>query len=546
VSGAGAGEVRIDGRSLTRADVVRVARAAEAGRPAVSLAAEARERLRRMRSVVEERWLGPEAPTTYGFNTGVGALKDRIVPQEQMREFQVDYLRSHAVGVGAPLKVAEVRATILVKASNLAVGRSGVRPEVIEALLDMLNRRVHPVMPCQGSMGASGDLAPLSHLALVLAGESDDVLDGAGRPGASALALGFKPVTLEAKEAMALTNSASVIHAIGLLAVADAENALLSADLAAALSCEAMLAEAAAFDARLQEARGFPGQVAAAENVRRLREGSGWTTEDARRTFHEVRGERGELPPRVQDAYSLRCVPQVHGACHDAWRVAAGAMDRELNAATDNPLIFEETDGRPVALSGGNFHGQPLALPLDHLSLALATLGNISERRAFRLLNPHLSYGLPLNLVPGGQEHRTGLMITQYTAAALVSENKGLAHPASADSIPASGGQEDHVSMGTISARHAAAIVENVTRILAVEILCATQGILLARERLGAAAPSLGRGTGPVVSVLEAAGAGPYPREEVYAREIEKVAALVGSGALVGAAEKGIGGRLRV
>jgi len=259
-----------------------------------------------------------------------------------------------------------------------------------------------------------------------------------------------------------------------------------------------------------------------------------------------VRGERGELPPRVQDAYSLRCVPQVHGACHDAWRVAADAMERELNAATDNPLIFEEADGRPVALSGGNFHGQPLALPLDHLSLALATLGNISERRAFRLLNPHLSYGLPLNLVPGGQEHRTGLMITQYTAAALVSENKGLAHPASADSIPASGGQEDHVSMGTISARHAAEIVGNVTKILAVEILCATQGILLARERLGAAAPALGLGTAPVVSLLEAAGAGPYHREEVYAREIEKVAALVGSGALAGAAERAIGGRLRI
>ena len=542
----GSGALAIDGRTLTRAAALAAIRGRDGSYARLHLDPAARSALARLRGRIEADWLRPGAPPVYGFHTGVGALKDRLVPAEAAGSFQLDYLRSHAVGVGPHLGIAEVRGTILLKANNLARGNSGVRPALVEALLEMLNLGVHPVIPSQGSMGASGDLAPLAHMGLVLCGDADLVLDEEGRPAASARERGFRPITLAAKEAMALTNSASVIHSIGLLAVADAENLLKAADIAAALSCEAMFAEPGAFDERLQEARGFPGQIASAGNVRRLRQGSGRTDEAARRRYHKARGGRGEPPPRVQDAYSLRCVPQVHGASHDAWRVAAGAVERELNAATDNPLLFEEPDGSVTAISGGNFHGQPLALPLDHLALALATVGNISERRTFRLLNPSLSYGLPLNLVPGGAAYRTGLMIAQYTAAALVSENKGLAWPSSADSIPASGGQEDHVSMGTISARRTAAIVENVTRILAIEILCAAQGLLLSEAVLGAGSLPLGRGVAAALDRLRREGIAPYEHEAVYAAEIERVAALVRAGAFVETVEKAIGGPLAI
>ncbi|MBD3162935.1 MAG: histidine ammonia-lyase [Candidatus Eisenbacteria bacterium] len=516
-------ELIIAGTRLTFEEAVRVAR-----EPAVRvrLAPAAKQRLDEVRRFVEEHWLaeGPDgARPIYGFNTGVGALKGFRVPTERIDDFQRHYVRAHCVGVGPDLPDETVRAALLLRANSLASGFSGVRSELVEALLVLLNARIHPKVPAVGSLGASGDLAPLAHVGAVLIGEPDARVAWPGGEGTVAdlleTGIDWRPIGFAAKEAMALTNGTSFMLALAILLLEDARRCLRSADLAAALSLEAMQGEIAAFDGRLVSLRPQPGQQVSAANVRDLVEGSG------------LLGNHPSADPRVQDAYSLRCVPQVHGASRDALRFLAEVVDQELNAVTDNPLLIPEGD-HYCALSGGNFHGQPLAFALDLAGLALAELGSISERRLFRLLTSHLSYGLPENLTGGDPGLNTGYMIVQYTAAALVAENKILCRPASCDSIPSSGDQEDHVSLGVHAGRKAESILRNVEQVLGMECLGACQGIDLAVRRLGRAARP-GRGTAAAHRALRESGIEPLGEDRYLKPEIDASIDAVRSGALL-------------
>jgi histidine ammonia-lyase len=425
----------------------------------VALAAEAVQRMEASRAVVEAAVA--EGRTVYGVTTGFGDLANVRIQPAQTAELQVNIVRSHAAGVGDPLPVEVVRAMLLLRANALAIGLSGVRPEVVWLLAGMLNAEVHPVVPSRGSVGASGDLAPLAHLALVLIGEGEAWLDDAGPgPGGEALQrAGLEPLTLGAKEGLALLNGTQMMAALSSLALADARRLSTAADVIGAMSLEAMQGTAAAFDEALVAARPHPGQVAVADHLRRLLHGS------------EIGAAHADSPHRVQDPYSLRCMPQVHGAVRDALDQLERVLAVEMNAATDNPLIFP--DGRVV--SGGNFHGEPLALAIDYAKTAVIELASISERRSARLVDAHLS-GLPAFLTdaPG---LRSGLMIAQYTAAALVNELQVLAHPASVDTIPTSANQEDHVSMGATSALHLREAVDRAEAVLAIEALCAAQGL---------------------------------------------------------------------
>ncbi|MDW8284458.1 MAG: histidine ammonia-lyase, partial [Myxococcales bacterium] len=436
----------------------------------VELAPEARERLAASRAAVAAIAAGGEdAPKVYGVNTGFGFLAQVRISPAQVRDLQRNLVRSHAAGVGPDLPVEVVRAMVLLRAQTLALGHSGVRPEVAERLVEMLNRRLHPRIPSRGSVGASGDLAPLAHLALVLIGEGEVLGDNGPIPAEAALrAAGLAPLTLEAKEGLSLINGTQCMTALGALALLDAEEACRLADLAGAMSLEALQGTPRAFDERIQAVRPHPGQQVVAANLRRLLADSGIVES------HRHCG-------RVQDAYSLRCMPQVHGASRDALAYARQVLSREAMSATDNPLLFPtaEPPGYEV-LSGGNFHGQPVALALDLCAIAAAELGSISERRIEQLVNPHLSSGLPPFLVPDSGLH-SGYMMAQVTAAALVSENKLLCHPASVDSIPSSAGREDHVSMGVHAAGKFARVVDNVLTVLAIELCCAAQGLDLRR-----------------------------------------------------------------
>lgn len=411
------------------------------------------------RSLVE-RTLQSARPV-YGINTGFGHLVDVAVPAPELQQLQVNLLRSHAVGVGAPLSIDEVRAMILLRANSLARGYSGVRLELIQALIALLNAGVHPVIPSQGSVGSSGDLAPLAHMALVLIGEGEAIYQGSWLSGAAALdAAGLQPLELHPKEGLALINGTQMMTAVGALVLQDAFNLVLAAEVAAAMSIDALMGTSAAFHPKIQEIRGQPGQIASARRMRSLLEGS--SIADAHR----------DSDHKVQDSYSLRCVPQVIGAIRDALDFAREVVAREANAVTDNPLVLAEDQ---LIVSGGNFHGQPIAMALDVIGLALTQLGNFSERRTYKLLSPAES-GLPafLTTQPGSN---SGLMLTQYTAAALASENKVLAHPSSADSIPTSAGTEDFNSMGGGAALKARRIADNVSRIIAAELICAAQGL---------------------------------------------------------------------
>jgi histidine ammonia-lyase len=443
----------VDGESLTLEALEAVAR----GGATVRLTESAREKMAASRAALEAR-MGAGRPL-YGVNTGFGSLSDVTIEPAQVEALQLNLLRSHAFGVGAPAAPEATRATILLRANVLAKGFSGVRPLLVDALLDLLNRRVHPVIPEKGSVGASGDLAPLAHLALVLVGEGEAVVNGARLPGGRALAAaGLAPVTLQAKEGLALVNGTCFSAALGALALLRAERLARIADVAGALSLDALRGTPAAFDPRVHRVRPHPGHGACAANLVRLLEGS------------EIRESHRDCP-RVQDQYSLRCMPQVHGATRDALAFARRALEVEANAATDNPLVFE--DGEVV--SAGNFHGQPIALALDVLGMGLAELGAIAERRIDYLVNPKLS-DLPPFLTRESGLH-SGLMIAQVTAAALASENKRLAVPAGVDSIPTSGGKEDHVSMSAEAARKALTLCDHVRDILAIELLCACQGL---------------------------------------------------------------------
>jgi histidine ammonia-lyase len=439
------------------------------------------------RDVIER--LVAEGAVVYGVTTGFGALADRTIAPADVERLQENLLVSHAVGVGEPLGRDVVRAMLLLRANTLALGHSGARPLVVDRLLDFLRLGIHPVVPAQGSVGASGDLAPLAHLALPLIGRGIVELNGHVTPALIALReVGLEPLTLGPKEGLALLNGTQLMSALGALLLADADRLVRTASTVSAMTVEAMLGTDVAFSAAYQLARPHPGQIAVAAELRSLLRDSGLQASH-HGSYH-----------KVQDPYSLRCIPQVHGAVRDALDHLRRVLDIELNSATDNPLVFPGggvadasaiATGGGLVISGGNFHGEPVALALDFAKLALAELGSISERRTALLLDPHLNGGLPAFLAPASGLD-SGLMLLQYTAAALASENKVLAHPASADSIPTSANQEDHVSMGPIAGRHARMVLEHVERILAIEALCSAQALDLRLATLPGVAAGAG------------------------------------------------------
>jgi histidine ammonia-lyase len=445
----------------------------------VLLAPDAREQVNRARAVVEDIVKGNRV--SYAITTGVGKLSDVRIAGDQIRELQVNLVRSHSVGVGEPLSVADTRAMML-RANSLSKGHSGVRGVVIDTICELLNRNVTPFVPSQGSVGASGDLAPLAHLALALIGEGECVNQSLVRiPTAEALKRAeIKPVVLEAKEAVSLINGTQAMLGIGALALLAAETLADSADVIGSMTLDALRGTDVAFDERIHRARPHAGQIKSAANLRRMLEGS------------EIRESHRECG-RVQDAYSLRCMPQVHGAVRDTLAYCRSIFEVEANSAVDNPLVFINSDhvgtgvhARPAeqrsssvqseVLSGGNFHGEPLAFALDFLAIALSALAGISERRIERLVNPALNEGLPPFLAPGAGLN-SGFMMPQVTAAALVSENKVLAHPASVDSITTSGNKEDYVSMGMTAAVKLKRIVDNTRNVLAIEAMAAAQAL---------------------------------------------------------------------
>jgi histidine ammonia-lyase len=439
----------------------------------VSLSPDAVSRMAASRAVVDQ--LVASGRTAYGINTGFGKLASVRISSAQVRQLQINLVRSHACGVGPALGEQETRAMMLLRANALAKGLSGVRPSVVETLIAMLNAGVHPVIPSQGSVGASGDLAPLAHLAHVVIGEGEAVYKKEKLAGGEALKYaGISPVALEAKEGLSLLNGTQGMLALLSLALREADVLADAADVAASLSLDALRGSPGAFDARIMQAREYRGAVTTASNLAHLNEGS------QIRESHRA----AERDPRVQDAYSLRCTPQVHGAVRDSLLQAREIALVELNSATDNPLVFVKEGGLGDIISGGNFHGQPLAMAADQVAIALATLGGISERRVEQMTNPLTSL-LPAFLTPDPGLN-SGFMIAQVTAAALTSENRVLAAPHSVDSISTSGNQEDYVSMGMGGARRLERMLHNLRHILAIELLCACQGIdLLAPLQTG-------------------------------------------------------------
>src|ERR1700674_218283 len=463
--------VTLSGNDLTFPQLYDVALRGEQ----VQLTASATERMNASRAVVDR--LVASGATAYGINTGFGKLASVRISMEQVRQLQVNLVRSHSCGVGAPLSEAETRAIMMLRANALAKGLSGVRPRVVETLCQMLNAKVHPVIPSQGSVGASGDLAPLAHLAQVVIGEGRATFRGEILSGGEAMKrAGITPVALEAKEGLSLLNGTQGMLSLLSLALQEADILVDTADVAASLSLDALRGSPGAFDARIMHARAYAGAATTARNLAHLNEGS------------QIR-ESHRSPDkdnRVQDAYSLRCTPQVHGAVRDSLAQAREIAAVELNSATDNPLVFVG-DGSGDIISGGNFHGQPLAMAADQVAIAIATLGGISERRVEQMTNP-LTSMLPAFLTPEPGLN-SGFMIAQVTAAALTSENKALATPHSVDSISTSGNQEDYVSMGMSGARRLDRMLQNLRHTVAIELLCACQGIdLLAPLQTGALA----------------------------------------------------------
>jgi histidine ammonia-lyase len=475
--------VVLTGADLSIADVEAVARRGSS----VALDADARGRMEEARAVIEA--LVDAGEVVYGVTTGFGDLASTFVPPADTERLQENLLMSHAAGVGAAFPREIVRAMLLLRANTLALGHSGCRPLVVDRLITFLALGLHPVVPEQGSVGASGDLAPLAHLALPLIGRGQVELHGQVVPALVGLReVGLQPLTLLAKEGLALLNGTQMMTAIGALLAADADRLARTASVAAAMSVEALLGTDVAFAAAYQLARPHPGQVAVAAEMRWLLRDSG-----LQQRHHGV-------AHKVQDPYSLRCVPQVHGAVRDALEHLGRVLDIELNSATDNPLVFPDggvADAETIAtgggrvISGGNFHGEPVALALDFAKLAIAELGSISERRTALLVDARLNGGLPPFLAAASGLD-SGMMIYQYTAAALASENKVLAHPASVDTIPTSANQEDHVSMGSIAARHARLVLDHVERILAIELVVAAQALDLRMATMDGAAPGAG------------------------------------------------------
>ncbi|HEY1679534.1 MAG TPA: histidine ammonia-lyase [Candidatus Sulfotelmatobacter sp.] len=504
--------LHINGNDLTLEDVREVA----VERRAVLLAPDARAVVNQARAVVDEIVAGNKL--AYAITTGVGKLSDVRIAGEQIRELQVNLVRSHAAGVGDPLPVAETRAMTLLRANSLSKGHSGVRAIVIDTLCEMLIRGVTPYVPSQGSVGASGDLAPLAHLALALIGEGECINDkGVRIPSAEALRNAqVKPLALEAKEAISLINGTQAMLAVGSLALLAAETLVDSADVLGGLCCDALKGTDTAFDERIHKARPHAGQTRTAANLRHMLEGS------------EIRESHRDCG-RVQDAYSLRCIPQVHGAVRDTLEYCRGVFEIEANSAVDNPLVFI-TDARNAqgdVISGGNFHGEPLAFALDFLAIALSALAGISERRLERLVNPALNEGLPPFLAAGAGLN-SGFMLPQVTAAALASENKVLAHPASVDSITTSGNKEDYVSMGMTAALKLRRVVQNTRNVLALEAMAVAQALdflaPLKTSRPGQKAHAAIRSICPTMD-----------KDRVMYTDIARIADLIASGKLAAA-----------
>ncbi len=505
--------IRLTGDDLRIEDVWAVA----LGGAAAALSDEARTKMRAARELVERAAHGTREHT-YGINTGFGRFVSQSIPEEQTEELQLRLLRSHACGVGEPYPAEIIRAAMLLRANALAKGTSGARIETVELLLECLARGVVPKVPSRGSVGASGDLAPLAHLALPLVGEGDAWYDGELLPGAEALsAAGLEPIRLAAKEGLSLVNGTQFMAAYGALGVVRARRLAQTADLACALSLEALQGSRTSFMPQIHRLRPLRGQRDSAANVFRLVEGS-------------AINEAHKWCDKVQDAYSLRCAPQVHGAARDLLDYVEGTVSVELNAATDNPLVLVDDE---LLVSNGNFHGQPVAFALDALAMASSELASISERRVERLVNPNLSDGLPAFLTSDGGLN-SGFMIPQYVAASLVSENKSLCHPASVDSIPTSAGQEDHVSMGNAAALKAWQVLANSERALAIELLAGAQGV----EFLAPLEPGAGvRATHAFVRLLS-------PRlqdDRPLARDIETVAEAIRDGSLLAAVVAEVG-----
>jgi len=502
--------ITIDGNSLTIEDVVSVARDYKK----VALSKTCLPAIEKSRAFVER--LLKENRVVYGITTGVGELAHTFISPADAETLQINLVRSHSTSVGEPFSEDVVRGIILLRANALAKGYSGVRLELIRYLLDLLNKQVCPYIPCKGSVGASGDLSPLSHLALVVIGEGECLVEGKRVPSGEVLEeKGIKPLTLKAKEGLALINGTQVMSSLGCLVVHEAGILLKNAQIAGAMSLEALKGTSKALDPKIHEARPHKGQIACAANLRKIVAGSAIIAS-------HVDCEK------VQDAYTLRCIPQVYGAILDTIAYARQVLSVEINSANDNPLIFADEE---EVISGGNFHGEPLAFIMDFLGIALAEIADISERTIDRLVNPHVS-GLP-PFLSENTGLNSGFMIAQYTAAALVSENKVLAHPASVDSIPTSAGQEDHVSMGTIAARHAWEILKNVENVLAIEMLAAAQGIDFCKY-------TPGKGTGVAHSIIRKM----VPHlsgDRVLYTDMEKIKALIVVGSIVKEVEKIVG-----
>lgn len=510
-------QIILDGSSLTIRELVEVARDGTG----VDLSKESVERIERSRKVLER--LAEEGKTIYGVTTGFGALSNTRITLAQASQLQTNLLRSHACGVGDSLPLDAVRALMLLRLNTLAKGLSGVRLQVPRLIQNFLNKRIHPKIPSKGSVGASGDLAPLSHMALALMGEGVVEFHGDHVSALKAIrGAGLSPLKVTMKEGLALNNGTQMSTAVAALVVHDAEQLLKLAEVAAAVSLDALCAFTQAFDPRIHEARPFKGQVDSARNIRKLLKASKLVRE-------RVKGEHES----AQDPYSLRCSPQVLGAAREAVSFARRLVEVELNAATDNPLIFADTSD---VLSGGNFHGQSIGLSMDVTSIGLATVANLSERRTYLLLDPHLSKGLPPFLVAAKQASglHSGLMAVQYTAAALASENKVLAHPATVDTIPTSGGMEDFVSMSPTAGLKARAILRNTRRVVAIELICGTQALdIRGPNKCGRGARAAYKKIRQRVAMVR--------QDRPLAGDIEAVTEMISDGSLLKAVESSVG-----
>lgn len=499
-----------DGR-LTIEDVVKVARNFEK----IELTQNAVDAVNKARDYVEEKL--DKGEIIYGLTTGFGKFSDKFIPKEDTATLQRNLIISHSCGMGNPYPTEVVRGAMLLRVNALARGNSGIRLSTLMTLVNMLNKGVHPIIPEKGSLGASGDLAPLSHIVLVMLGEGEAEYEGVRMSGKEAMdKAGIETIELSAKEGLALINGTQIMTSMAALLCHDAKLLAKTADIAVCMTGEALNAITKAYDPKVHEVRGHKGQIDAAANMLKI--------------LSDSKNCARVQPGKVQDAYSLRCAPQVHGASRDAIEYVYAAVEREINAVTDNPLVFSDDDD---VISAGNFHGQPMALAMDFLAIALAEYANISERRTERLVNPQLSAGLPAFLTADGGVN-SGFMIVQYSAASMVSESKVYCHPASVDSIPSSANQEDHVSMGTTAARKARLVLDNSQKVVGIELFCASQGIYFRGE------DKLGTATKAVYDHIRKS-VKPVKEDRVMYTELAKFDAMVKNGEIVNAVENAIG-----